>query len=148
MLASNDERLVRQGATALSSLGGDVVGDLDAALLSIHRLPVVRQLAAIVAAAAPARYAKTLQNLATDPDGSVRRLLAERLHKALHAEPQTGRAGQDQQRGARTVITGVLDTLQHDLRHTVRRAAPGPLDVDGRPRQVILNRQGGSRQQP
>lgn len=32
---------------------------LDAALLSIHRLPVVRQLAAIVAAAAPARYAKT-----------------------------------------------------------------------------------------
>jgi hypothetical protein len=125
LLASSDERLVHQGAETLSSLGEDVVGDLDAALLSTHRLPIVRQLAAIVATAAPVRYAKTLQNLATDPDSSVRRLLAERLHRALHAEPQTGGAVQDHQRGARTVIIGVLDTLQHDLRHTVRRAATG-----------------------
>jgi hypothetical protein len=121
MLASSDERLVGQGAKTLSSLGEDLVGDLDAALLSAHRLPIVRQLAAIVATAAPARYAKTLQNLATDPDSSVRRLLAERLHKALQSEPQTGGAKQDHQRGARAVI----DTLQHDLRHTVRRAATG-----------------------
>ena len=125
MLASSDERLVRQGAKTLASLGEDVVCDLDAALLSTHRLPIVRQLAAIVAAAAPARYANTLQKLATDPDNSVRRLLAERLHKALQTEPQTGGAVQDHQRGARTVVIGVLDTLRHDLRHTVRRAATG-----------------------
>jgi hypothetical protein len=125
MLASSDERLVGQGAKTLSSLGEDLVGDLDAALLSTHRLPIVRQLAAIVAPAAPARYAKTLGNLATDPDSSVRRLLAERLHKALQSEPQTGGAEQDHQRGTRTAIIGVLDTLQHDLRHNVRRAATG-----------------------
>ena len=125
MLASSDERLVHQGAKTLASLGGGVVGDLDAALLSTHRLPIVRQLAATVATAAPGRYAKTLQNLATDPDSSVRRLLAERLHKALHPEPQTGGAVQDHQRGARPIIIDVLDTLQHDLRHTVRRAATG-----------------------
>jgi hypothetical protein len=41
LLASSDERLVHQGAKTLSSLGEDVVGDLDAALLSTHRLPIV-----------------------------------------------------------------------------------------------------------
>jgi hypothetical protein len=118
-------RSFHQSAETLASLGEDVVGDLDAALLSTHRLPIVRRLAAIVATSAPTQYVKTLQNLAIDPDSSVRRLLAERLHKSLHTEPQTGGAVQDHQRGAPTVITGVLDTLQHDLRHTVRRAATG-----------------------
>lgn len=121
MLASSDERLVRQGAKTLSSLGEDVVGDIDAALLSTHPLPIVRQLAAIVAAAAPARCTRTMQNLATDPDGSVRRLLAERLRR----QAATGDTGEAHQRAARAAIVGVLGTLHHDLRHSVRRAATG-----------------------
>lgn len=125
MLASSDERLVRQAAVTLSRLGEDVVGDLDAALLSTHPLPVVRQLAAVVAGTAAVPYSRTLQNLASDPDRSVRRLLAERLHEALQAEPPAGGDRQHHHTDAQATIVAVLDTLQHDRCHTVRRAATG-----------------------
>ena len=51
MLGSDDQHLVRMGALTLSRLGADVIGNLDASLLAGHPLPVVRQLAAVVAVA-------------------------------------------------------------------------------------------------
>ena len=53
VLGSTDEILVREGALTLSRLGADIAGDMDASLLAGHSLPVVRQLATVVAAAAP-----------------------------------------------------------------------------------------------
>ena len=82
MLGSNDEHLVREGALTLSRLGADMIGDLDATLLAGHPMPVVRQLAAFLAAATPVRYAQALQALAADSDSAVRTLLAQRLYKA------------------------------------------------------------------
>jgi hypothetical protein len=132
MLGSNDESLVRMSAVTLSGLGADVIVDLDANLLSGHSLPVVRQLAAVVAVAAPARYAQALQALATDPDSTVRALLAHRLHEAQTqlaataavAEEPSGN-DEDRWRAARAIITEVLGILTKDVRHSVRRAAAG-----------------------
>jgi hypothetical protein len=115
MLGSNDEHLVREGALTLSRLGADMISDLDATLLAGHPLPVVRQLAAVVAAATPVRYGQALQALAADPDSTVRTLLARRLHEA-----KTQAAGT-----ADAIITDVLGVLTEDRRHTVRRAAAG-----------------------
>ena len=53
MLGSNDEHLINEGAVTLSKLGADVMGELDGILLAGHPLPVVRQLATVVAAARP-----------------------------------------------------------------------------------------------
>jgi hypothetical protein len=133
MLGSNDESLVRMSAMTLSELGADVIVDLDANLLSGHSLPVVvRQLAAVVAVTAPARYAQALQALATDPDSTVRALLAHRLHEtqtqlaataAVAKEPSGN--DEDRWRAARAIITEVLGILTKDVRHSVRRAAAG-----------------------
>lgn len=132
MLGSNDERLVRQGAVTLARLGADVIGELDATLLAGHPLSVVRQLATVVAVAAPVRYASGLQALATDPDSTVRTLLAHQLHEthsqavgeAAGAENPTG-DDPDRQSAAPAAITEVLGVLTRDVRHTVRRAAAG-----------------------
>jgi len=132
MLGSNDQSLVRKGALTLSGLGADVIVDLDATLLSAHPLPVVRQLATVVAVAAPSRYAQALQALATDPDSTVRGLLAHRLYEAqtqlagmaADAEDPSGN-DEGHRRSARAIITEVLGVLTEDVRHTVRRAAAG-----------------------
>lgn len=132
MLGSNDESLVRQSAVSLSSLGADVIVDLDANLLSGHPLPVVRQLATIVAVAAPVRYTLALQVLANDPDCTVRALLAHRLYAAKNlvagtaavAEEPSGK-DDDHRRAARAIISEVIGVLTKDVRHTVRRAAAG-----------------------
>ena len=116
MLGSNDEHLVREGALTLSRLGADMIGDLDATLLAGHPMPVVRQLAAFLAAATPVRYAQALQALAADSDSAVRTLLAQRLYKA---KPQAACTSAD------AIITDVLGVLSEDRRHTVRRAAAG-----------------------
>jgi len=132
MLGSNDESVVSKGAVTLSGLGADVIGDLDATLLAGHPLSVVRQLATVVAVAAPVRYDQTLQALATDPDNTVRGLLAHRLHEAQTqvagmaavAEEPSGNV-EHRRRDARTIITEVLGVLAEDVRHMVRRAASG-----------------------
>jgi hypothetical protein len=132
MLGSKDEHLVREGAVTVSRLGVDVIGDLDATLLAGHPLPVVRQLATIVAAATPVRYAQALKALAADPDSTVRILLARRLHQAkIQPVGTSADAGEpsgndkDRERAARAIITEVLGVLTEDRRHTVRRAAAG-----------------------
>jgi hypothetical protein len=132
MLGSNDEHLVREGAVTLSRLGVDVIGDLDAALLAGHPLPVVRQLAAVVAAATPVRYEQALRALAADPDSTVRIRLARQLYRAytqtvraaMDAEQPDGN-DEDRQHAARAIVTEVLKVLTDDVRHTVRRAAAG-----------------------
>ena len=116
MLGSNDEHLVREGALTLSRLGADMIGALDATLLAGHPLPVVRQLATVVAAATPVRYARALKALAADPDSTVRILLARRLYEAKTQAVDTS---------ADAIITDVLAVLTEDRRHTVRRAATG-----------------------
>jgi hypothetical protein len=132
MLGSNDERLVHNGAVTLFELGADVIGDLDATLLSSHPLPIVRQLATVVAVAAPDRYPLTLQALAADPDSTVRTLLARKLHEAQTQAAGTATRGGDpsgndenHQRAARAIFREVLAVLSEDPRHTVRRAAAG-----------------------
>jgi hypothetical protein len=132
MLNSNDEHLVRECALTLSRLGAEVVGDLNATLLAIHPLPVIRQLATVVAVAAPARYALALRALAADPDSTVRTLLAHRLHEAQTRVADTAAdadtpSGNDENRQCvtRTIINEVLGILGEDIRHTVRRAAAG-----------------------
>ncbi|MCW2752469.1 MAG: hypothetical protein JWR83_3579, partial [Aeromicrobium sp.] len=126
MLGSNDEHLVRECASTLSRLGAD------AALLAGHPLPVVRQLATVVAVAAPARYALALRALAADPDSRVRTLLAHRLHEAQMQPADTAadkyalsRTDEDCQCATRAIISEVLGVLGEDIRHTVRRAAAG-----------------------
>jgi hypothetical protein len=130
-LRSNDEHLVREGALTLSRLGAEVIGDLDAALLAVHPLPVVRQLATVVAVAAPVRYARALRALralAADPDSTVRTLLAHRLHEAQMQPADTDALSgndEDRQCATRAIISEVLGVLGEDIRHTVRRAAAG-----------------------
>jgi hypothetical protein len=131
MLGSNDEGLVRSAAITLSALSADAIGELDAALLAAHPLPVARQLAAVVAVAAPNKYSASLNALAGDSDHKVRTLLAHRLHDAQARV--TGRAevgerpgGHDEtQDAADAIVTEVLGKLADDVRHTVRRAAIG-----------------------
>ncbi len=131
MLGSNNEDLVHQGAVTLAGLDADVIGDLDATLLAGHPLPVVRKPAAVVAVAAPVRYALVLQASAADPDGTVRTLLAHRLQQAqtqatgtaADAEKWTGNDGDPL--GAERAIVEVLRALTEDARHSVRRAAAG-----------------------
>jgi hypothetical protein len=132
MLGSKDEHLVHQGAVTLSRLGVDVISDLDASMLAGYPLPVVRQLATIVAAATPVRYAQALKALAADPDITVRILLARRLRQAKVQAADTsadvgqpGGDGRDRKAAVRAIITEVLGVLAEDRRHTVRRAAAG-----------------------
>jgi hypothetical protein len=132
MLASNDVSLVSQGALTLAQLGADVIGDLDANLLAGNPLPVVRQLATVVAVAAPVRYDLALRALAADSDSTVRTLLARRLHQAqsqstgtvADAEEPSGN-DENQASAPHAAITEVLGLLTEDARHTVRRAAAG-----------------------
>jgi hypothetical protein len=110
----------------------DVISDLDASMLAGYPLPVVRQLATIVAAATPVRYAQALKALAADPDITVRILLARRLRQAkVQAADTSADVGQpggddrDRKAAVRAIITEVLGVLAEDRRHTVRRAAAG-----------------------
>ena len=136
MLGSNDQDLVRQGAAILYGLGAEVIGyrtgDLDATLLSSHSLLDVRQLAALVAVAAPGKYALALRALAVDSDSTVRTLLAYRLHEARSRAPARAAAtpdgstmSEDRESGSRAVLAEALEVLKEDLRHAVRRAAAG-----------------------
>jgi hypothetical protein len=132
MLGSNDERLVRQAALTLSGLGPDVIGDLDATLLAGNPLPIVRQLATIIAVAAPVKYVIALQTLAADSDCTVRTLLAHQLHEGGTQAPSTVvEAGQpsandeDGRNASNEVTAKILKVLTEDARHTVRRAAVG-----------------------
>jgi hypothetical protein len=109
-----------------------MIADLDATLLSGHTLPIVRQLATVVAVAAPMRFALALQALATDSDSTVRSLLAHRLFAAqtlvagtavVTEEP--GVDDEDRRRASREIISEVLEALTNDVWHTVRRAAAG-----------------------
>jgi hypothetical protein len=132
MLGSEDTHLVHEGAVTLSQLGADVIGDLDATLLAGHPLPVVRQLAAVVAAAEPARYPQALKALAADPDSTVRIRLARRLHEAkaradcTAADDQKPSGNEEARQGTvPAIIADVLGVLAEDRRHTVRRATTG-----------------------
>jgi len=132
MLRGNDEHEVHAGASALSGLGADVIGDLDATLLAGHPLPVVRQLAAIVAVADPVRHAQALKALAADPDSAVRLLLARRVNEAKTRAASVSAAGEEpsandkeRQRAVGAILTEVLGVLARDSRHTIRRAAAG-----------------------
>lgn len=118
MLGSNQKELVHMGAVTLSSLGADVLGGLDPTLLMGHPLPVVRQLAAVIAAASPVMHSPVLEALAGDPDPSVRMVLADRL---VIAQSNTGPETDE----VPAVISEVLDVLASDVRHSVRRAARG-----------------------
>ncbi|MEU0962641.1 hypothetical protein ACIBSS_30865 [Micromonospora aurantiaca] len=115
MLGAEDETLVRQAAVTLSQLGPEIIAGLDASLLVGHSLPIVRELAAFIAAEDPVRYAGALERLAADPDRRVRIQLAQKLH---HAE-------NDPRQPAHAVIAQILHTLSTDVRHSVRRAALG-----------------------
>ncbi|MFI5541920.1 hypothetical protein ACIA5H_36700 [Nocardia sp. NPDC051900] len=121
LLGSPDTGTVRRAAHVLSWLGATGVGDLDAAILAGHPLSTMRELAAVVAAAAPTRWASTLRALARDDASSVRLVLAQQLRNATdNAHPGSG-ADTD----GRAVLAEVLDRLRADTRHSVRRAAVG-----------------------
>lgn len=131
MLGSDDRILVGQCAVTLSRLGKEAIGDLDATLLANHPLPVVRKLAGVVAVTAPARYALVLRALAADSDSTVRTLLAHRLHDAytmaadMAADTDNPNEGVEDRQRAADSISEVLEILNKDVRHTVRRAAAG-----------------------
>jgi hypothetical protein len=132
LLGNEDEHLVRKAAVTLSGLSTDGFGGLDAALLAGHPLPTVRQLAAVVAVAAPVRYAQSLHSLAADPDRKVRTLLAHRLRDAQtsmvsEAPDATAsiKANEGTDSDAQAVVADVLQKLAQDARHTVRQAAEG-----------------------
>jgi hypothetical protein len=134
MLGSDDENRVRQAAGTLFGLSADALGELDAALLAGHPLPIVRQLAALVSIASPVRYENVLQALAADSDSSVRKLLARKLHEArtqaqaTRPAPDTATSpdNHEQRPGtASAAITRALNALTEDVRHSVRRAATG-----------------------
>ena len=121
LLGSNDQQTVREAALALSRLGTDVTGELDAGLLAVHPMPVVRQLAAVLVASAPTKHGVAVKALAEDSERSVRALLAEQLHAA---QTRPGLDGNEpdtiHEVGAET-----LRILQADIRHSVRRTAHG-----------------------
>lgn len=133
MLGSNDEALVHTCAVTLSQLGADMISDLDAALLAVHPLPAVRQLATVVAVAKPAKYDRALRTLATDSDSSVRTLLAQLLHKAQRRRANGTRESTRERQGndvehdgpGTTTIDEVIGVLSQDVRHSVRRATAG-----------------------
>lgn len=132
LLGSDDQHTVRTAALTLSRLGTDVTADLDANLLAGHPQPVVRQLAAVLAAASPTQYRETLKALATDPESSVRTLLAHQLHntqeqRASPARPPDNVHGSDEDPARETdeTIIEVLGVLGEDIRHSVRRAVSG-----------------------
>jgi len=91
MLGSDDEQLVRMAALTLPRLGADVIGDLDASLLAGHPLPVVRQLSAVVAVAAPLKYRLTLEALAADPDSGQDPARPSATRRARPASGDDGR---------------------------------------------------------
>lgn len=116
MLAQGEPTAVHQAAALLSRLGGELLSDLDARLLANHPVPVVQQLAVVVAAAAPLQNESLLTALAVDSDASVRRLVAHRLiekRDQLDVGPTLD------------TISGILTRLTADPRHSVRRAAAG-----------------------
>lgn len=133
MLRDDDKRIVRMAAVTLCRLGAKAPDAPDAALLAVHSLPAVRKLAAVIAVAAPVRYAHALRALAVDADGSVRILLARVLHEArttaaaadpilTKAEPTDDVENQQQDS---VVVAEVLKMMTEDARHTVRRTAAG-----------------------
>jgi hypothetical protein len=131
MLSEKDDLLVRESALTLSKLGADVVADLDATLLVGHPLPVVRELAAFVAASAPVENAQTLRALAADPDRRVRTQLAGRLRDAYGLASDSVRAkdvpqpGEHDSAAKHAIMEEILQKLAIDRRHSVRRATAG-----------------------
>lgn len=122
LLRSDDRFAVRTAAVVLLQRRAEEGAGLEPGLLAAHAEPVVRQLAAIIAAAQPDAYASVLRALASDPDGAVRNVLAGELWRRVHGVAHASQLVSD-------VIIEVLATLAADIRHSVRRAAGG-LAVD------------------
>jgi hypothetical protein len=132
LLGAEEGSQVRAAATALTQLGPEITARVDATLLAGHQERVVRELAAFVAAAEPARYAPILRALATDQDRIVRTQLAQQLHQAsLRLAGSPGATadrfpdGCDSGSGVTAIVDEVLSILAGDPRHSVRRAAAG-----------------------
>lgn len=115
LLGSDDRHTVEQAARTLHRLDTTVTGELDAGLLAIHPMPIVRRVAAVLAAASPEKYGTTLRALAADPEKSVRLELGWQMHAAT--TPPHGPAVGDAEE--------ILALLREDLRHSVRRATDG-----------------------
>ncbi|MEX1008826.1 MAG: hypothetical protein WD271_13395, partial [Acidimicrobiia bacterium] len=120
MLGSDDTHEVHAAARTLAGLPVETLSALDSALLAAHPLPVVRQLAVVVATAQPSIYSATLAQLAMDPESSVRIVLAHRL-----AERKLGEHTGAKTSGDEATVDQLLVTLSRDVRHSVRFAAAG-----------------------
>jgi hypothetical protein len=120
VLLRSDERAAVRTAAVVLLQQHDVNGaGLEPGLLAAHREPIVRQLAAITACAQPDSYASVLRALASDPNGSVRDVLARELWR--HARSDATTCGSN----ASDVTNEVLAKLADDIRHSVRRTAAG-----------------------
>lgn len=120
LLCSSDESEVCAAVRCLGALPSQVRQGLDPLLLAANRAAVVRQLAALLAAASPVKYEAVLDRLAADSVGDVRRVLAEALLKSVYGES----SGPATSENSRVLASRMLAKLAaEDPRWSVRCAA-------------------------